>query len=771
MRGSRAQPVLRLWEDARAENTCHQIARANRRRGAEGQVNQRILLTKARLDLSDPRGMNKRLCICVALHFGLLHAVAHAQPNVEARPGSPNATVFPDLRDRPEGLIKLDLMVTDTTGKPAAGLNSSDFRLVEEGREQKILSFQAFTGRGAGTEPPVKIILMIDTLEVPPKLARNERNAVTFFLRKDGGHLARPTSVFLLSETGLWTTNPSPDGNTLAKEVEHNEFSVVRGNSVWQRGPAAPPRIAVSEESAALKALGRIATDERQMPGRKLLLWVGPGWGIGSGSAGDARHEPGLFGSVCWFSTLLREAHLALFSFSIGEMDPRGQLYKDHLAGVRLPDRASSLDLDRKVLAVQSGGRVIEPGEDIEEEIEKCVQEAGPFYRISFDPFSAEHLSEYHDLKVEVDEPGLNVRTNAGYYDQPYYSVDQIPPLKRLSLEELQKLVEADESDTAKASQLTGCELTERLSEQRLASLYAIAHGKRTREQLRILADASSFLAPPRDEIPKAPPPNVDEQQHMLSMMSAYLATAVHKLPDYFARRITTRYQETAMNLESGVHYKPIHRTDSSMTTVRYRNGREDTDTKAHWLRLGSPELITVGVFGPALRGVLEVITKNGPLTWIRWEQVTAGRAAVFRSTIPVDESLRYIWGCCTPDGDGNQAFQRYAGYHIEIAIDPGSGAILRLCFQFDLKSTTPFTRSDIMIEYGRVEIGGTSYYCPLRSVSIDRARSVRVLSDGDESFRSYGPYATMLNDISFDRYHMFRSESRILTGFTPTEK
>jgi hypothetical protein len=447
-------------------------------------------------------------------------------------------------------------------------------------------------------------------------------------------------------------------------------------------------------------------------------------------------------------------------------------LYKDYLAGVSSPHQASLMNLDRKVLAVQSGGRVIETRRlDIEKEIEKCVQEAGPFYRISFDPFSAEHMNEYHDLKVEVDEPGLNVRTTSGYYDQPYYSVDQIPPLKRLSLEELQKLVEMDESDAAKASQLTGCELTERLSERRLASLFAVAHGKRTREQLRILADASSFLGPPPDEIPTAPPPSADEQQHMLALMPAYLTNAIHKLPNYFARRSTTRYQETAMYPEGGVHYQPLHRTDSSTTTVRYRNGVEDTDAKSHRLRLGNPELITFGEFGPALQDVLNAITKNGQLTWIRWEQVMDGRAAVFRSTIPTDQSLRYVWACCTPDGDGNQAYQRYAGYHIEIAIDPGSGAILRLSFQFDLKSTTPFTRSDVMIEYGPVEIGGKTYYCPLRSVSINRARSLRTLSDWDESFRSYGPYATMLNDITFDRYHVFRSESRILTGFTPTEK
>jgi hypothetical protein len=219
------------------------------------------------------------------------------------------------------------------------------------------------------------------------------------------------------------------------------------------------------------------------------------------------------------------------------------------------------------------------------------------------------------------------------------------------------------------------------------------------------------------------------------------------------------------------VQYRPLHRTDSSTTSVRYRNGREEADAKSHWLRLGNPELITVGVFGPALQDVLNAIAKNGHLTWIRWEQVAAGRAAVFRSTIPTDESLRYVWACCTPEGDGDQVYQRFAGYYIDIAIDPDNGAILRLSFRAELKSTTPLTRSDIMIEYGPVEMGGKTYYCPLTSVSINRARSVRMLSDWDESFLSYGPYVTMLNDITFDQYHVFRSESRILTGFTPTEK
>ena len=80
------------------------------------------------------------------------------------------------------------------------------------------------------------------------------------------------------------------------------------------------------------------------------------------------------------------------------------------------------------MLAVQSGGRVVDDGFDLVGEIESCIRDAGPFYRISFDPLAADHPNEYHDLKVVVKRQELTARTNTGYYDQPYYSIDPIPP-------------------------------------------------------------------------------------------------------------------------------------------------------------------------------------------------------------------------------------------------------------------------------------------------------------------------------------------------------
>jgi VWFA-related protein len=360
--------------------------------------------------------------------FLCVSRLAVAQLEMQPPPDNRATTVTSVMMDMPEGVIKLDVLVTDATGNPISGLSADDFGLLENGHLQNVLSFRAFDGRGGSTEPPVKIIILIDTVALPESLAREERLAVTSYLRRNGGRLEHPFSVFWLADSGLWTVAPSEDGNVLAREIERSNFTLVRHNAGWQSSSPLQG-LKDSPSESALKALGLIACDERKKPGRKLLLWVGPGWGVGSGGyAEKVQGSPPPFNTVWWFSALLREAHLALYSFTVGETDPHAQLYKAYLAGVSEPRKASFMNVYRKVLAVQSGGRVVDDGFDLVGEIESCIRDAGPFYRISFDPLAADHPNEYHDLKVVVKRQELTARTNTGYYDQPYYSIDPIPP-------------------------------------------------------------------------------------------------------------------------------------------------------------------------------------------------------------------------------------------------------------------------------------------------------------------------------------------------------
>jgi hypothetical protein len=135
---------------------------------------------------------------------------------------------------------------------------------------------------------------------------------------------------------------------------------------------------------------------------------------------------------------------------------------------------------------------------------------------------------------------------------------------------------------------------------------------------------------------------------------------------------------------------------------------------------------------------------------------------------VPEEDSYYEVGYCCLPEGNGTGVFQRIAGYHGEITINPAGGAILRLTVVADLQKELPVVRSDIMIEYGPVEIAGKAYTCPVRNISITRSRIV-THNAFHGPVKTFVPYRTMLEDVSFTNYHFFRAESRVLPGFTPS--
>jgi hypothetical protein len=264
-------------------------------------------------------------------------------------------------------------------------------------------------------------------------------------------------------------------------------------------------------------------------------------------------------------------------------------------------------------------------------------------------------------------------------------------------------------------------------------------------------------------------------------------------LPDFFSTRTTVRYEEVPEHYdETGRHrigYEPLHRMGTSKETVLYRDGQEIVQPEAKWFDTpdaGVEGLITSGTFGSILGAVTDAATLPGALTWGRWEQRASGRLAVFLYAIEKKNSRFIVGYCCLPFGDGTSAFHMSTGYHGEIAIDPESGAILRLTVISDLPSDLqlyrtgtsveygpseiggiPLRRSDTLVEYGPVSIGGKTYVCPLKSVSISRSRTIKIVTGLPGEFRTFGPFATFMNDVSFGEYHVFRGEPRILPGYT----
>ncbi len=206
----------------------------------------------------------------------------------------------------------------------------------------------------------------------------------------------------------------------------------------------------------------------------------------------------------------------------------------------------------------------------------------------------------------------------------------------------------------------------------------------------------------------------------------------------------------------------------SSKVVVAYRDGKEVINPREWGKHPHHPEgegLITRGTFGPILSTVIGDAAHGG-MTWNRWERGSAGTLAVFRYRVPKEHSHYSVsfHGLSSDKADAEPV----TGYHGEVAIDPATGTILRLTVQAEQPLGSPVLQGDIMVEYGPVEIGGKTYTCPVRSVSISMG-DMRFMS-GTDPLGEYtpGPEATLLNDVTFENYHQFRSDSRILTGNIP---
>jgi VWFA-related protein len=368
---------------------------------------------------------------CWALSFLFCFVyVGIAQQTALPKPQAPNQD-RPALSHRPppsvaapEGTLKLDVLVTDGVGQPVAGLQQQDFTLLDNRKPQPILSFRAVdgtSGDGTAADPPVQVILLIDMANNLLHNIAYERYQIDKFLKQNGGKLVQPVTLMVLSDQGVQVQpQPSLDGNGVAGGLDRIESSI-------HTIPVAGGYDAIERMELSLKALTQIVEVEGQRPGRKLLIWIGPGWPMleNPGYVESEKDRRGQFSAIVQLTQQLRESRVTLYS--INAIDPgsqaqmRSDYYKNFLKGVTSAKQMDSGALSVPVLAVHSGGRVFQSSGDLIALLNGCVAEAKAYYTLGFDPPAADHVDEYHELAVKVDKPGTTAHTNTGYYAQPAF--------------------------------------------------------------------------------------------------------------------------------------------------------------------------------------------------------------------------------------------------------------------------------------------------------------------------------------------------------------
>jgi VWFA-related protein len=352
----------------------------------------------------------RTFCVVLFLFLYFLPCSYAIQDGPSADTTSPAATA---AKQKP---IFLDVLVTDNSGKPVAGLEPFDFSLLDENQPRKILGFRRTDGTvGSKLDPPVEVIIVLDALNMPYQVAARFRLEIGKFLRENGGHLSQPVSIYMLTSSGLRVQPaPSRDGNALATMLDQST-GTVRARDLTGGVYALEEQFKTSYQT-----ISGMAENLSRKPGRKVVIWLGPGWPLLTErffiQTNVSRGT--YFRQIATLQNKLRDARVTLYSL-FATAGLTNVLYQGYLKPVREERKMEIGNMALQVLALHTGGRVMEPSNDVKGQIDACVAEIGEYYTLAFMPPPAAKPDEYHDVKVQVSKPATNVSTITGYYNEP----------------------------------------------------------------------------------------------------------------------------------------------------------------------------------------------------------------------------------------------------------------------------------------------------------------------------------------------------------------
>lgn len=340
---------------------------------------------------------------------------------------------------------------------------------------------------------------------------------------------------------------------------------------------------------------------------------------------------------------------------------------------------------------------------------------------------------------------------------EPAHAPDEIA----LDLNDGDLLHQLDQDDDL-VPQIAGVELTERMSTltlYRLVGKYEL--GPHVQQALEQLADRSALLKLPPGEQLQQPPPDQAAQQKMLAESRNYIVSELSHLPNFIATQTTTRFDNSPVALkyfQSATDGAGFHRVGTVRREITFRDGKEVVAASHESSDARQPVigLQSRGEFGTEAATVLMDLEK-GTASFDHWEQTMGGPAAVFRYVVPRESSHYEVTDECKE----HVSFHDTPGYQGELAIDPRSGAILRMTLETESKSGAPVSHVASVVEYGPVVLGNRRSICPLRSLTF-MVEEANGCAHGKQTLQKP---LEMINQTIFSNYRRFGSSIRMIVN------
>ena len=245
---------------------------------------------------------------CVALMSCIAAtSVGQGPPPSQAESGQSPAAAHPTLiprsheqreaRYRALHHIILNVLAVDDFNMPVTGLKAQDFLLLDNGQPQEFATFRAVNADRSIAPPHVVIIL--DALNNSRISIEFQIKEIDKYLGSNQQRLIYPTSIATLTTSGFNSTHPSIDASALLLESQSllKDIHPYQCKSSSDEAANAQPLSGngnanfglsfdkISDTdclnerfTVSLTALSDFAVEQKNVLGRVIVIWIGPGW-------------------------------------------------------------------------------------------------------------------------------------------------------------------------------------------------------------------------------------------------------------------------------------------------------------------------------------------------------------------------------------------------------------------------------------------------------------------------------------------------------------
>ena len=297
--------------------------------------------------------------------------------------------------------VQVPVTVKDQNGEMVTSLRKEDFRILEDGVEQRIINLKS------DAVPISAVILLDDVLKKKPQdqLQESIRAIAGGFGAND------EAAIFRFDQFPVQVTDFISNPDDLLTQLGRVQLSGGEMRKPDYSATAPPPQIGPPNGP------GLPANPNVQLFG-----------GNGIKSINDA-----VYAAAQLLRTRAHERRKIIFLVSDG-VDSRGNKYsvEDTVrmaqraevtvysigVGVPLADRIHTI---LKTLAVQTGGDIFFASSraDLERFYSRVADQARNQYTLSYSPDHKDRIVTYHSIDVRVKLPNLNVEARQGYYSAP----------------------------------------------------------------------------------------------------------------------------------------------------------------------------------------------------------------------------------------------------------------------------------------------------------------------------------------------------------------